>query len=316
MYYRSRYNTGRKHRGNRILIIVIAAVIIITILTVILGNYLKNKTSDTKANASPVPDEVTVSDEDLNIAEKAPELSAIPLDLTALKADSIESTVKEISNSEYSGASIRLTDENGHPLYLSDVAAMFPSSKEGDTPAPNGEKVSLSAVTDALHKNGMRAIGCFDVRYLKAETAAEEALRSYEIALLSELSSLGIDEVILFGLSVPGDEDAYHFEYIEKVKKSSPGLSVSVAFDAEIFTSASLELNMLLSRLDFITVEISASVDGETALTDVLKEEISKNLIIFTKYSPRVVMKYTDKENMIVQVQAAADNMLPSWQIY
>ncbi len=316
MYYRSRYNTGRKHRGNRTLIIVIAAVIITTILTVIFGNYLKNKTADTKANASPVPDEVTVSEEDLNITEKAPELSAIPLDLTTLEDGTIKDAVENISNGSYSGATIRLTDENGHPLYLSDVAGMFPSSKDGDEPAQSGEKVSLLAVTEALHKNGMRAIGCFDVRYLKAENAAEEALRSYEIALLSELSSLGIDEVILLGLSVPSGEDAYHFEYVEKIKNSSPELAISAAFDIDVFSSDSLGLNMLLSRLDFITVEISAKTDGDELLSDVLKEKISENLIIFTKYSPRVAMKYSDEQTMITQIQAAADNMLQSWQIY
>lgn len=317
MYYRSRYNSVRKRRGNRILIIVIAAIIITTVLTVIFGNYLKNKASDTAANATPVPDEVTVSEDDFNITEKAPDILAIPIDLSTLTAASVNTVVSDVANASYSGASIRLTDENGHPLYKSDVTSLFPSSKEADAPTTPEEKIDLRLLTSALHENGMRAIECFDVKYLKAENAAEEALRSYEIALIAELSTLGIDEIILFGFSVPGGEDAYHFEYIEKIKNAAPDLTISTAFDISVFESDSLALNMLLSRLDFITVEICVTnADDKSLPTDQLKKAISENLIIFTKYSPRVVMKYTDDETMRAQIQAAADNMLQSWQIY
>ena len=288
-----------------------------TLLTVIFGNYLKNKSAETVANATPVPDEVTVSEDDFNITEKAPDILAIPIDLSKLTADSVASAVSDVANASYSGASIRLTDENGHPLYKSEIASMFPSSKEADAPSEPEEKIDLRLLTDALHENGMRAVGCFDVNHIKAENAAEEALRSYEIALIAELSSLGIDEVILLGFSVPGGEDAYHFEYIEKIRNDAPDLTISAAFDISVFNSDTLVLNMLLSRLDFITVEISVtSGNTDSSPTDQLKKAINENLIIFTKYSPRVVMKYIDDETMRTQIQAAADNMLQSWQIY
>ena len=313
MLYLSRHRSKKPFRVNKKLLAVIIAVLVIVILTVILGLYLKSKAEYSKENSSPVPEDVTVDDSDIPVIESAPVVAAFPLDLEKISESGIDRVSDEIFSQGFTGVAIKLTDKNGVPLYSSEVVALFNSSDNGSS-ASKSRTLDLGKVTDSLHRHGLKAVGCFDAVHYSADSAVEDAQRSYEIALISEMDDLGIDELVIFGLP-KGEEERYlSLEYLERVRNGAPGLEIGIAAEMNELSSDNYESQILISRSDFLVLKLDLPDDG-TPVSEFLETLMKENPVIFTKYSPRLMLPFIDDKTTTEEILAFNDNSILNWMI-
>ena len=315
MYYRSNYRPKKKSRGSKKVITVIAAVIIVTVATILFGHYLKGKAEDSKENSSPMPDEVTVNEEELSITA-APSVSAYPVSLKGLTVDNAEKLAEELSAKGYSGVALRLTDENGRPAYTSETTSIFNSERAAKDDENDPEQLpALREITAAFHKLGLRTVGAFTAGDFSADSASDEALRSYEIALICELPSLGIDEAVLFGVALEGDGRADALEYAEKIRTRIPDFPLGVAVELDRTNDAGIELQLLISKFTFLAVVLDIPEDSGK-IYDSVTEQISASTVVLTKHSPRVVLPYMNDEATLEEILAVNATHIDNWMIY
>ena len=315
MYYRSNYRPKKKFKGNKTVIIAIAAVIIVTVATILFGQYLKGKAEDSRENSSPMPDEVTVNEEELNITA-APPVSAYPVSLSGLTPEDAEELAEELTAKGYSGVALRLTDENGRPQYKSETTAIFNSEREADDDGDDGEPLPvLKELADAFHAHGMRTVGCFSAGNFSTESASDEALRSYEIALICELPSLGIDEAVLFGTALEADGGTGALEYAEKIRSRIPDFPLGIAVELEHTNNAGVELQLLISKFDFLAVVLDIPKENDK-IYDAVTEQIAASTVVLTKHSPRVVLPYVGDDAIPEEILAVNATHIDNWMIY
>lgn len=313
MLYLSRHRSKKPFRVNKKLLAVIIAVLVIVVLTILLGLYLKSKAEYSKENSSPVPEDVTVDDSDIPVIEAAPVVAAFPLDLENISESKIDRVSDEIYSQGFTGVALKLTDNAGIPLYSSEIVSLFNSS---DSSSPSKSRsLDLGKVTDSLHRHGLKAVGCFEAVHYSADSAVEDAQRSYEIALISEMNNLGIDELVVFGLPA-GEEKRYlSLEYLEKVRTGAPGLEIGIAAGMNEISSDNYDSQILISRSDFLVLVLDLPDDG-TPVSEFLENLIKENPVIFTKYSPRLMLPFIDDQKTTEEILAFNDNNILNWMIY
>lgn len=317
MYYRSNYRPKKKSRGSKKVITVIAAVIIVITATIFLGNYLKGKAEYSKENSTTVPPEVTVSEDELSIIAAAPQVSAYPVFLEDMTLESAYLLAEELAATGYTGVSLRLTDGSGRPTYSSDTTEMFNSerARAGEDDDHSVPLTALKDITAAFHSAGLRTVGCFTTWNYNADSASDEVLRSYEIALVCELPTLGIDEIVIFGLETDGDNRTASLEYIEKINSLISDSTLGVAIKLSSVKEAGTDLQILISKFDFLSVILDIPEETDKVYGAV-ESQINESTVVLTKHSPRLVLPYVDNTITVEEILAINGTHIDNWMIY
>ncbi len=285
--------TAKKHKMPRRIIFFCVVALLIVVLTVIVGNVLKNKlettprdTSDILTTTSPEenkPQGEQTEGEKVNHDEAFKGVSAGYLDLSAVEgADKARDAVSLLKSQGYNAVSFVVTDESGRVTYAS------PAVEEFSRLTASASLVSfeeLKAAAACAEDMGMR---------LCAVMTASDSMADELIA--AELYSMGFDELIIRGF-----EEHVQFDnelvakvngYVNKLRNAADGMVFSLSFGSEFYKAPSNApyIEKIYANTEFLSIDMTGC-NAEAAAA--LCESIGGS---FSAYLLRPLLSGADKE--------------------
>ncbi len=297
--YSGQRRVNQKRRKITALIVTIIMVLV-AIGSVFLGLYLKDKVEST---AYP---EDTFHDLSQKLPDTSAELTA-GLDndfyagyfsikgLTEGNASKIIRRIIEEDGEKFGDAvAIKFNDAYGKPLFSSEVAKAL-SLQDSDCDLP-----TIETVVSEFSEAEISVTVIFNITAGDYTDEALDAVLSYEAALIKELYSGGVAEVILF---YDEKEDVDYSAVLKalagiiRTDSFSEKLGVILSYKELSADDASLRLKELSSYFDIIVsnftdIEALEGTDeiAPVSASDITKERITDINYLFTRYNLRVLV--------------------------
>ncbi len=311
-YRRSRPGASRTKRIFVRILFVLAAALVITILSVLAGVYLRHKVETAEAMEYEFPvDEHTVaavlpSD---YVSMDPVTVYGAGLNLTdPLSEDEIVLSINQLAD-YYDTLTLSLTDASGSLIYTSPALceALRMASPQS---TPILDRIS-SAVTAARVKN-MRICGL-----LTPSGNAE-----LDSVLVNELSQIGFDEILFtpdFGESINYLQANDFRAFLTGLKAESDySCSFGVLLKSAHYLRAAdaKQIQMIASASDFLAVAFEAKPNQTTTSAyRTVTAEISSMLGSFSVYHMRVILTDSDKDVLSAKIKACNDKDIQSISI-
>lgn len=258
--------TAKKLKFPKRLLFFVICALIIFIAAILLGLNLKSRMENADIDRTPVETKpVEDPDKDDGIAEGTAEhdstlasVRAGYLELTGItEIDGAKKQISALRDDGYNCISYFVT-KDGRLTYASAAAEEY-------SRLPASEAiVSFEMLTDAVayaESLGMRTSAFY-------ETGSLEEL---DLKIISELSGIGFDEIIISGfedlLGEDGGEIASFVGHMAKVRECANGAAVSVCFSTDAYTYArnSYQIEKIFTYTEFLTIDIREMSSEETA---------------------------------------------------
>ena len=250
-YRKNRYSRRnlvsiRRSQKSTIIIAIIAFVLLCLIISVVIGLLLGNKADqiDTEPKYD-FPDEEYISN---NKTVKSVDAFAY----------SFGADLSSYFNRGISDFSLCLRNEAGEVLYKSGLSEEFFINSFAEE--------QLNEYVNKIHEYEGYVCGYFYVHSFACEDKAmRELYKSYEIALLCEVSELGVDDILLLGLDVNQDSIDEIEEFVNKVSLSVGDAVVGVNLAPEVFLLADNDLYLasrIRSACDYVAMDFSNVTDN------------------------------------------------------
>ncbi len=315
--YRSRRRRKRigKNKTAMNVFIVVFCVIACIVLTVMFGNYLKDKAASTKPGIDDTTDPEQTTEQPVTDTQTPSDIHTVEagyLDLS-ISPDSEKSAsdvAEEFFASSYTAASFRLRDGEGSLLYTSQVATTLGQK--------SASSLDIKELVELLSQRDIYTVGCFDSVAFGDDVTQDmyAVVLSYETALIRELFEMGVDEILL--TSLPTDREGLDsaFDYLKKLKNELSdecriGLSIpyTLLLDEDIIETAK---NVSLAA-DFIAVDMSG-LGGEDPYkaTD---EFVKASELYISRYNMRMLIPMSETATITKQINALSANAVYNWQI-
>lgn len=267
MNYYNPYTGSRKKKLLRRICTVLVAVVLITAVTVIFGNYLNKKAENSAAN-----DHAGIGREDIHEDEEAPVIIP-PSEGGAGSTETVKGVCVPLgeafaerlvaSSGGYTGALIPLTGEGGYLLYNSLRAGEYSRLPVN----PNIPQMSdLAAAVSEARGRGLRvcALMTSSARVTDDETGYAAAVAA-DARIAADALEAGFDELIISSL-VSGPEDisgeTAHIilRYINQIVAASGSTSVVIALPPSVYETAALfpQIELFVSRGVSLALELTA----------------------------------------------------------
>lgn len=297
--------------------IVIAAMVLVIILTVIWGNALGKKAQG--AGDVTVADETTAQIEDGKTTSPIvpgliiPPSTFNPNSVPVIQADYI--TLSSYQKIDWGERAITLKSSGvkavslilyygGGTLNYSSKTAQALFYQSADT-----SKTNLYEAIGVLGVSGIHTSGCFYLNYLKSSTPSLKAInRSYEAALIAEAVDAGFSDILVFGYpatTTGAMEAAKLVSAVYELKNNAvigfaiPHEAISTADAGGIFSEFAGYAKFL--AIDFTTIKTE----------DMLIAEINKSADYIKSYNIRVVIP-----SSLEAVSARFEEMgIKNWQV-
>ncbi len=122
------------------------------------------------------------------------------------------------------------------------------------------DTASLADVVESIHYEGGRACGYFYVNAFDESNAhLREVLKAYELALISEMTQSGIDEILLVGISVTDENIDEVEEFLARASLSSQKTAIGAEVSLETLKSTEDEVYhaaRLKNACDFLALDL------------------------------------------------------------
>lgn len=255
--YSGRRSASRHSFGSALpVLLVILFVALVFILSVIVGNILKNKADDAKGEKN-----------DAYIEPKY-ELEKPRTDTKDVYAY-MYTFGKDISGYISEGitdVSVALRGPDGDLAYSSDIA-----NKVG---FDEGTGFVLRENVEYIHKSGGYMCGfAYIESFLKTHSEPfAEILRSYEKELICEAAECGVDEIMLLGIDVDADNTDIVLKFISDIKKKSGDCRIGIAVSYDTLLTSDNGA-YICSRLATVADIIALDTDSVPCLENMTEGE-------------------------------------------
>lgn len=281
-FHRRRTGAAKSKKKRKILLrilFVILAAAVITALAVLLGTHLKHKANSAESLMEELSGEYPGGGgrEERLLPEgvksdgrvRSLKITAADLDISGVPEDEIISRVLGLSGS-YNAVSIRVS-RGGRLIYSSPAVAALAREREPDTVprGGDGEAVvatvqTISDVAAVAHREGLRV----NVIYSSAPVAlgTEEDSRfavRIDRAIVGELVSLGVDEIIVDGLfsddmTLDFDVLSRMIRYLASLRNESGSAALGVLLPARVFSDAptAAQVDTLSDYADLLAIDV------------------------------------------------------------
>lgn len=318
--------TGERYKIAGRVVIVLAAVMIIFIGSVILGNYLGSIAAETSADTAPEaeePDEVKLPSGS-NVSEpseKAPSIIGDYFDPSLYEtSDDMTDALDRVAAGAYTAVTLPLTSPEGTLLYESEVLSV---AARGYT-HPDAPAIGLRSVFTAADAMRLRTTALFYVRP-SLFFGGDDKLKLIAVVdalLAKELSDEGLDEIIICGADSGGGDVSFTetaenlTEYITEIKKSAPELDITIALSPDVYKNAlnAPYVEQLFSTAGALAIDLSALISGSSdpyGDTDALCASLSGS---FKLYNLRALLDGKSAEIKKAQLDALALHGITNWQ--
>lgn len=311
-YRRNRPGTSRTKKIFVRILFVLVAALIITVLSVLMGIYLRHKVDSAAAMEYEYPEaeetETPLLPSDYVSMDPVTVYGA-GMDLTKYGSeDEIVLSINHLAE-YYDTLTLPLTDENGRLIYTSPALCQAMRMAAPQT-NPIMDRI-LSAATAGQAKN-MRICGLL--------TPSGDA--ELDSVLVNELAEAGFDEILFtpdFGESI-NYLQANEFRAFLNECRADPEnpCSIGVLLKSAHYlrTADAKQIQMIASAADFLGVAFEAKQNQTT--TDAYRTvtgEISSMLGSFSVYHMRVILTDTDKDVLSAKIKACTDKDIQSISI-
>ena len=341
-YYNNNFSyTPKKHWVKKLLII-IGVLLIIFILTVLYGKYLKNKIanasdneseteiSDTIQNDTASANEIITPSDNTDAKEKQTDISIITIDeeiftsATTETTDSqkseeettssntFDSVIADIQNKGYGGIALKMINNDSKLIYSSPAIAEI--SKQ--TVNSNGlQYTTLCEYISKINELSLRTTAILDESDLLNNF---ESTTYIDKLVINELYSAGFKEVILTGIFDKTDPDdttlSQVCNYLAELRETSPEIYISIELPSSCFLNDSFspDVEILLSYCDFLSMDLQyvESASNQDATIDALEKQIPST---FNYTNPRLILSGTSDDSITNQknsFSSYSDNLL------
>ncbi len=303
----------RRSAAGRILVVTASAVIIF-ILSILLGNYLRAK-ADALPARGDIPEQLLSGElpADTSDASRV-SIMASHLPLAPLTDDSaIAAVVEELTLGSREAVSLCLRDTDGNVHFRSSVAKALTGQE-----AAGG--LDLPVLIPALRNAGIYSSAVFAVTsFAETDAVARELLRAFEISLAGEIGGAGVDEILLTGLPLTVDTLDTAIAFVDEIRAQLPDgvhLAVAVPHDIVASPAGSVLVKQLSRSADTVAIDLrTLSQDGNTPLAAAASALFSDASLYFSKYNMRVILPQTDDTTFTELRQILELNAIHNWQI-
>lgn len=271
--------TAGRRRVLPIVLVVIVSLCAVTAAAVGLGAYLRHKAE------SYEPAEREDAYDSTPVTVRGEEVTA-PL-------YSYESSVYSVISKGYTALSMSLGDAD-NVTFESEVAKVMSDTVAGD--------VELSAYTSSVKAYGGRACGYFVSKAFECDDEnVREVKKAYEIALMREAVSMGIDDILILGINVTQGNLDEVTEYMRMMHDATGECSVGISVSAGvmeltgqgIYIAAALKTACDFVAIDMRELDFTRLDDGDGDVPRDLGEYLQGLKYYISSYSARLI--FSDK---------------------
>ena len=296
------------YRRRNIRITLIAAVCIIAVLAIvfiIIGNALGNKveqnnstpTTDTQSNGNSVGTEVK-------------QVNAYPVALSE-SGSTLSNRLARVQNKGYTHICFDLDTANGTLQYISDLATSL-GKQQGNTQ----ELRTLDNIVGLFRDDGLYSIGIAHINEYKSDNdLIRSAAIGYHAAQIAEALRKGVDDVLIYVGEVSPDRYKELIHLAEEVRRLCSDGVIGIAIPTSLLSdSTNMEHKELIYKLsqsfDYMAADLSTTeANGTgTSLAEQVDSELGKMLLYLLQYKMRVLLPYSDDENVISSLNSAVAN--------
>lgn len=276
------YKAKKLKLPRRILFFCIVA-LIITVLAVILGNFLKNKLETIPRDTSDImtqtkdPEKSPSKDnkEELE-AEHDKALGGIVAGYMYLDGNTDEEgarlEIDGLKSAGFNAVSFCVTDKDGRLAYAS------PAIEEASRLPASGEIVSYEVLSFAAAYAGDQG--------LRVSAVMEMSDSIYDELVAEELSLAGFDEIIIRGFEKHTKLDnsvvSEIGDYVKRIRTKAGDMDIGLAFVSEFFSTPSNApyIEKIYAKTEFLSIDLtSCTPEDITAVTETISGSISAYLL-------------------------------------
>lgn len=323
--FRSRHRAPMSE-GGKLAIIFVSLALILFVLAVMLGNYLRSlaeeivdDTTETAAETVQPPIPVfapakmigrgVIFGVDYSVQPDSSETVA------STETETGNETATETESVKFDAVSVTLRDKDSESgkmrlAYNSEVSLRYSFDECGDEPLDSGV-----ALIKSNWGKDIRVCAIFAVSYVNEPETTSEIVRAYEAALISELIDAGFDEILLTGLSGDIDEGVEFIDQIYEKKGRGTPIGLTLEFDFLNSDTVSNELAELVKKCGFLVLDLhSLTVPEMQSVESLIYDRVSRTADVCREHSLRVMLGCgvtPDCESQTASaISAGADNVM------
>lgn len=319
MNYHNSYTGSVKKKILLRVLVVLVSLIVISVLTLAYGNYLKSKAAATAGSDYSGAGRTHSSDGDgqesgitTSFSKSAEVKSAcIVPDSFADEAAQSEA-VSAYSDAKYTGITVVLTGRDGYLTYASDAVSSFTKQK---SPASKKLDFIASAVSKA-HALSMRASA---VIFTSEDFSENEISAAIDALVCADAASAGFDEIIAVlpvkADRIDSDTSKAILKYLGTLAEKKGSSLLGISFGREIYETPSLspQLELFSSYADFLSIDMSEKYGSADEAGQVISGVLDKISGSFGVYGLRVLLDGSDADASAKQTDALTAAGFPNY---
>ena len=272
--YNARRDRVRRISNHKKAIIIAVFTLLVTVFSVILGNCLGQMVKEQEKNEleSPSPERIryeTLSDVRVNAKHfDISEISYTPV-----------ATIERWAALGRTSVSLTVRRTSGKLNYNSELAKALGKDETSG--------LDIRALIGTFDDNNIHVSGIFESSFMFNTEGLNDVYSAYEIQLVGELHSAGVDDILISGLKIASEniETALDFLYDIRSKYKDAVIGVSMPYGVASSESGSYVAYMLSGVCDYIALDLSDVYEsGE------LTERISDSVYYISRYDARILL--------------------------
>ena len=272
--YNARRDRVRRISNHKKAIIIAVFTLLVTVFSVILGNCLGQTVKEQEKNEleSPSPERIryeTLSD--VRVNAKYFDISEISYTPVA--------TIERWAALGRTSVSLTVRRTSGKLNYNSEIAKALGKDETSG--------LDIRELIGTFDDNNIHVSGIFESSFMFNTEGLNDVYSAYEIQLVGELHSAGVDDILISGLKIDSEniETALDFLYDIRSKYKDAVIGVSMPYGVAISESGSYVAYMLSGVCDYIALDLSDVYEsGE------LTERISDSVYYISRYDARILL--------------------------
>ncbi len=307
-YYRR--NSYRRKKWRNILVILLSVAVVLLVVFLLVGNILKEKTSDMPEDTEPQiythqttrpPYQLVSPSYNVNIKGRAVNIAS----------DNLKDELGALSENGYNAASLNLSDEDGKLLFNSSVASRFgyPAKSDG---------IELASLIKKISSAGLKTSAVFSLNSFSEDDATiRSVMRACEAAIACEIAAAGVNDVLLRCPDIKAEYTDELISLAEQVKSINKKAIVGLVLTPEFLNGENVSVltERIISSFDFIAfdlIELSEEKDSSEQIQTLLSTD---KYYYILRYNMRVLLPtLTDEAESVKLYELMSSNNITNWQ--
>ena len=276
--YSGHYRRQRRRRGlPPVLIIALVTVALLLAIFLIVGNALNNKTQNQPSVTTPANTETEQS-------KPLPQsVQCFVLDIEGESAYATQTNISKHAESGTRALSVKVKGADGAVLFNSNVAKEFGKQ--------SGSFIEMSTVVSRAKAQGMYVSAYFELDFISEENFdLRTAKLGYEAALVSELVTSGVDDVMISAGEAKSENIPELIRFAENIKAVNKNAKIGIALKSELYAGSESAMNIDSLNAVYDILGIDLSKPPSEGMTEYIEGALSRNLYYILRYNARVIL--------------------------